>query len=385
MITSDASPRNGPKLLSTNSAIAPSAFHLACCFDRKVDAAKIRKELARLSPGLRNGKSISWQTLHKGELTESIKLTEALTRPPATAESLEFELELLHDTDNSILNVKGVVSYDEHTPQADSKIQIGYAHRIIAATTDCFRSIDKGEQYPGIGVSGWLDLGDEWRKYLSSTKDGINDEVLYSQLMQSVFEEIRPLLQKSQRKILSMEFENLAIGLEQALNQRTGGHVTVLVKPAPFPGPLPEPTGDNGGDETGKRERDPGDEKKDNAPPRLLIQLIPLSDAEMTAHLCRSQINSSELIQVFINEDHAIIQEALKAKPVNKMLLNHIVVSELSGTLALEEYEPFMSRMFKPQAARAIVDIDDPRNRSRTLQRELIDRVRSPILEQAAE
>jgi Histidine kinase-, DNA gyrase B-, and HSP90-like ATPase len=355
-------------------------------YKRKIDPAKIRKELARLySPGLRNGKSITWMTLHKGELTDSIKLTEVLTRPPATAESLQFELELLHDTDNVILNVKGVVSYDEQTSQADSKVQIGYAHRIVAATTDCFRSPDKNEQYPGIGISGWLDLGDEWRKYLSATKDGIDDEVLYLQLMQSVFEEIRPLLQKSQRKILSMEFENLAIGLEQAINQRTGGHVTVLLKAAPFPGPLPEPTGDVGGDETGKRERDPGDQPRDAAPPRLQIELIQLADEQMTGHLCRSEVGAGDKILVYINEDHTIIQEALRTKPVNKMLLNHIVVSELSGTLALEENEPFMIRMFKPQAARAIVDIDDARNRSRTLTRELIDRVRSPISDQAAE
>lgn len=355
-------------------------------YKRKLDAAKIRKELARLySPGLRNGKSITWRNLNKTELVEEIKLTEALTRPPATAESLQFELELVHDTDNLVLGVKGVVSYDENTSQADSKIQIGYAHRIIAATTDCFRSADKDEHYPGVGVSGWLDLGDEWRKYLSSTKDGIDDEVLYSQLMQSVFEEILPLLQKSQRKMLSMEFEDLAIGLEQALNQRTGGNVTVLVKPAPFPGPLPEPTGDIGGDETGKREREPGEEKKDTAPPRLFIELIECSETVMTRHLCRSEVAAGELIRIFINVDHEVIQEALKARPVNKMLLNHVVISELAGTLALEECETFMARMFKPQAARAIVEIDDPRNRARTLTRELIDRVRSPILSEAAE
>jgi hypothetical protein len=354
-------------------------------YKRKIDAAKIRKELARLySPGLRDGKIIIWQTMNKGELVDEIRLTEALTRPPATAESLQFDIELVHDTDNVVLKVKGVVSYDEHTPQADSRIQIGYAHRIIASTTDCYRSADKGEQYPGVGISGWLDLGDEWRKYLSVTKDGIDDEVLYSQLMQTVFEEIRPLLVKSQRKILTMEFENLAIGLEQALNQRTGGHVTVLVKPAPFPGDLPEPTGEQGGEETGKRERELGEHQKKTAPPRFQIQLIPTPDLQMKGHLCRSDI-SADMMKVFINEEHALVQEALRAKPINKMLLNHVVVSELSGTLALEEYEPIMSRMFKPQAAQFIVDIDDERDRSRTLTRELIDRVRSPVLDEAAE
>jgi hypothetical protein len=88
---------------------------------------------------------------------------------------------------------------------------------------------------------------------------------------------------------------------------------------------------------------------------------------------------------VYINEDHTIIQEALRAKPVNKMLLNHIVVSELSGILAQEQNERFMVRMFKPKEARFITDIDDQRDRTRTLTRELIDRVRSPVLNEAAE
>ena len=88
---------------------------------------------------------------------------------------------------------------------------------------------------------------------------------------------------------------------------------------------------------------------------------------------------------VYINEDHTIIQEALRAKPINKMLLNHIVVAELSGILAQEQHEGFMVRMFRPQEARAIVNIDDQRDRSRTLTRELIDRVRSPTLNEAAE
>ena len=355
-------------------------------YKRKIDAAKIKKELARLySPGLRNGKSIVWQTFSNGELIEESALAESLMRPSATADSVQFELHMLHDTDNIILKVRGDVHYDEKTTQADSKIRIGYAHRIVASTTDCFRSASNGEQYPGVGVSGWLDLGDEWRRYLSCTKDGIDDEVLYSQLMQSVFSEIRDLLQKSQRKVLTMEFENLAIGLEQALNQRTGGHVEVFVKPAEVPGDLPESIGGTGEGNNGKRAREPGEQRSESASPRLCIELIALSDSEMGGHLCRSLISRGDAIQIFINEDHVIIQEALRAKPVNKMLLNHIVVSELAEVLAQEQHEGFMARMFKPQQARFITAIDDRRDKARTLTRELIDRIRSPVLNEAAE
>lgn len=352
---------------------------------RRIDAGKIRRELASLySPGLRNHKRIIWQTASDGEIVDTVKLTEAVVRLAPSPDMIEFDLEFSHDVDNTLLSVKGAVSYSEQTPQADSKIHIGYAHRIIMSTTDCYRSLDGEQRFPGVGVSGWLDLGDEWRKYLSVTKDGIDDEVLYSSLMAYIFEKIKPLLEKSQRKMFSMEFEDLAIGLEQALNQRTGGNVTFLVKAAPVPGDLPEPTGDIGGEERGKKETDPGDRSR-HLPPLLQIRIEPLEDLRMKGHLCRSSVNGDTIV-VFINEEHNLIVEALKAKPVNKMLLNSLIVSELGNVLAGDEYGPFISRMFKSPAARAITDVDDERDRARILIRQLIDRVRSPVpLDEAAE
>jgi hypothetical protein len=104
--------------------------------------------------------------------------------------------------------------------------------------------------------------------------------------------------------------------------------------------------------------------------------LTPLNDAQMKGHLCRSDIRDTQ-ITVYINQEHNIIEEALKAKPVNKMLLNTVVVSELASELALDEFEPFVGKLFRPQAARAINDIETHRDKARTLTRELIDRVRT--------
>src|SRR6516162_1576650 len=93
---------------------------------------------------------------------------------------------------------------------------------MIRSTTDCFQSRDGEEKYAGIGVSGWLDLGEGWQPYLSTTKDAIDDAPLYGALMDRVFKNIKPLLQAAERKSFSVLFDDLAIGLDRAVNSRTG-------------------------------------------------------------------------------------------------------------------------------------------------------------------
>ena len=343
---------------------------------RKIDGAKIRHELARLySPGLRNGKKITWLTTRKNETIDTVTLIDAFLAPSARVESIDFDLDIEHD-DGTTLPIKGRVFYDETTSQADSRLQIGYGHRIIRSATECFRSQDGEERYAGVGISGWLDLGDAWRGYLTTTKDGIDDEVLFDTLMGYVFEKIKPLLKRSQQKIFAMQFDDLALGLERALNHRGGGNIVVHVQ-----SPTPDIEDKGGLAEDGperirvEKDQPPGPSER-KAPPRLTIQLSPLNDQQMKGHLCRSDIRDTE-ITIYINQEHKIIEEAMKAKPVNKMLLNTVVISELAGELALDQYEPFVGKLFRPQVARVINGIEDHRDKSRTLTRELIDRVRT--------
>jgi hypothetical protein len=54
--------------------------------------------------------------------------------------------------------------------------------------------------------------------------------------MDHVFKSIKPLLQEAERKSFSVQFDDLAIGLEQALNSRTGD---VVVKVGTEMGSLP--------------------------------------------------------------------------------------------------------------------------------------------------
>jgi hypothetical protein len=213
-------------------------------------------------------------------------------------------------------------------------------------------------------------------RHLTTTKDGIDDEVLFDTLMGYVFEKIKPLLKRSQQKIFAMQFDDLALGLERALNHRGGGNIVVHVQ-----SPTPDIEDKGGLAEDGperirvEKDQPPGPSER-KAPPRLTIQLSPLNDQQMKGHLCRSDIRDTE-ITIYINQEHKIIEEAMKAKPVNKMLLNTVVISELAGELALDQYEPFVGKLFRPQVARVINGIEDHRDKSRTLTRELIDRVRT--------
>ena len=91
------------------------------------------------------------------------------TRPIAAA-GTKSSLPQQSEYEDRSLPVKGQVLFDKNTAHADSRVQIGYAYRILRSTIDCFQSEDGSERYIGTGVSGWLDLGDGWRHYLTLDK-----------------------------------------------------------------------------------------------------------------------------------------------------------------------------------------------------------------------
>ena len=157
------------------------------------------------------------------------------TRPIAAA-GTESSLPQQSEYEDRSLPVKGQVLFDKNTAHADSRVQIGYAYRILRSTIDCFQSEDGSERYIGTGVSGWLDLGDGWRHYLTLDKHEFDDAPLWDTLMGRVFELIKPLLKEAEHKSFSLEFDDLALGLEGALNLQTGS-VTIQTGDRP---------GDNG-------------------------------------------------------------------------------------------------------------------------------------------
>src|SRR5262249_16695764 len=157
---------------------------------------------------------------------ETTDLIDPFIEPSESAKTINFDFVLEHDDNH--LPVCGRVSLDENVGQGDSRIHIGFGYRIIMSTTDCFQSRDGEEKYTGIGISGWLDLGDGWQPYFATTKEGIDDTPLYEVLMDHVFRQIKPLLQEAEKTSMNLYFDDLAIGLQSALNAQ-GNEVIVKV------------------------------------------------------------------------------------------------------------------------------------------------------------
>ena len=197
------------------------------------------------STGLRRGKRITWVNVRRNEVLDEKPLSDPVRPPSEKSNTIPFEIVIEYEDKH--LPVSGRVHYDESTPASESYIQIGYGFRIIRTARECYQSLDGEEKYVGTGVSGWLDLGENWQPYLSTTKDAFDDEPLFDVLMGHVFEQIKPLLKAAEDQSFDVMFEDLNINLEQALNGL--GEVTkdatirpVKVKPEPNPFPNPIPT-----------------------------------------------------------------------------------------------------------------------------------------------
>jgi hypothetical protein len=256
---------------------------------------------------------------------------------------------------------------------------------VIRKATECFQSRDGEERYAGIGVSGWLDLGDGWQPYLSTTKDAIDDAPLFEALMGHVFEKIKTLLQEAEKKSFNLHLDNLAIGLERALNAK-GGDVVVNVglefgrrRGDPNPDPDPQPGPPAGPVPEVQRPGDIPGEIEQTRPPSLAIAIIQTTDAQLKGALCEADIRENDII-VSVNQDHAYVQEALKARPIDAMALNGMIVNELAQAIVGIQGGAFIKKIFHRELANAICEIEQDHHRSRIVARRLIDRVRNPAM-----
>jgi hypothetical protein len=311
-----------------------------------------------------------------------MELADPFATPSDHSRTINFDLVLEHHGEH--LPVHGSVTFDETTPQSESRVQIGFGYRMIRSTTECFQSRDGEEKYAGIGVSGWLDLGEGWQPYLSTTKDAIDDAPLYGALMDHVFKNIKPLLQQAERKSFSVQFDDLAIGLEQALNSRAGD---VVVRVGTEMGSMPtsdNPTHDPSTHPPGpppvipKPNGQPGDSER-NIAPSLAITIYQEGDAALEGALCQAGVRGNDIF-VAVNRDHAFVQEALKARPVNRMALNVMIVDELARAIVEVDDGVLIKKIFHRDVASAIYGIEHNHHRSRIVARRLIDRVRDPAM-----
>jgi hypothetical protein len=357
---------------------------------RTFRAPTVIRELSRLySTGLRNGRNITWRTRRtNGEIEDSQLLVDPYAKM-FTEKTRVKTFDLVIEHADKHLPVHGQISYDENTPMSESKVHIGFGHRVLMSTADCFQSEDGEEKYAGVGVSGWLDLGQEWLEYdyISTTKDSIHHRPLYEALMHHVFEAIKPILKESDNRAVTLQFDDIALGVERALNDKTGDlKIKVGVQWEPLKDDLGGGGGGVGGDKPGpgpsvkpirpqvEEPNGDGDIAEKESERVFQVGIVRENDKALDGALCRATIQSSARacdVYVSVNSDHAVVQEALRSRPPKRDLLNLLIVDEIGRAVN----EDVIKKLFHPKLAGDICDIQDQIQRSRVIARRLVDRV----------
>jgi hypothetical protein len=347
--------------------------------ERSVTASNVKRDLAKLyAPGLRMGKQLLWTSpglRHGG--------TDALEDPLLLPDDDEHlvHIDLTVDLGNGdVLPITGMIGVIEDLPQSQSVVTVGYGSRVITTTRDCYSRSDGTERYSGVGVAGWLDLGEGWQPYLATTKDVMNDRPAWDMLMDYIFQMIRPLLQMVDEDKLYLELQDIAFMLEARLAGMAQIDVPAAARPE-----RPEPTGRTRGpkEETDESEREPklpgldedGDRADRNTPAATRIKLTPLDDASMEGLLMKAAASrEGEAIDVFINKDHQLIKTAMIQKPVNREVLNLGVATAISGVIA--DDEAIMAKIFRRSGVLRQLEAREGRQREGLILRMLVDRTK---------
>lgn len=350
--------------------------------ERTFWTSNVKRDIAQnYSPALRLGRVIQWETIGKGGGID--QLGEPLIMPDDQDKKVDIAITLEHQGQH--LGVAGAIGIISDLPQSQSQVSIGFGPRVIFRTRDCYGSQeDQEKRYVGTGVAGWLDLQDGWQPYLSTTKDAINDEPLRKKLMHYVFTQIEPLLKQVQSDKLTLVLDNIGLMLTNLLN---GGQATLpLAARQDSSGLLTAvgtggrgDRGEGGGEERERIHYEPDPEGKEitpRNPPVTEIQAIPLSDEEMEGLLCRSQkVNSAAgpAIDVYMNRDHPLIDEAMKAVPPRREAFTLLMCQQIATQLA---DDPILAKsVFKPHIHRQLEGKDD-RQREALFTRMLVDMVK---------
>jgi hypothetical protein len=276
----------------------------------------LRTPLSRLfAPGLRAGRRIVWN----GEELQPYS-------PGLADDAVNFPVSVR--TEQGELLTGKVVAGACDVSLENSKLAVTYSYRVVEETRDAF------QDYQGGGVAGWIALGEEWRRYLTTTKDGFANENLRNELMAAVAAGMAPLLHKLRKQRASSMFAQIAVKLEATL----GGLFKVGVEgaeradqnqeesePAPEEEPSVERFPDREGQGQEHREHEEGGATE--------IQIQHGTDAELDGRLVAVSLAPGRPIVATVNAEHPHIITALEKQPVNQMLLVAFIVGELSKEL----------------------------------------------------
>lgn len=300
------------------------------------NAANTTRALAMAyAPATRAGKELVWI----GDDGEENYLSNPF--PKFKAGQSEVIDMLLCPDDEIFLPVHGEIGIVDDLPLSASKIHVGFGNRVIMQTRDFFESVDGGERFNVSGVTGWIDLGDGWQPYLSTTKDSINDTPLYEKLREKIFEKIKPILQKVKTEKLKILLKGLALELNGALDPDQCTQIRVRPSGEETP-ERPEPDPEREIKTRKKHRRFPKPLPEDSSgvlkkqPVRTRLELSPLNDQEMEFRLCDAQ-RQGERVVIFINEDHPDVKVSMEQKPINRVALAFLALRELARLLKQEK------------------------------------------------
>ena len=337
-----------------------------------------QRTLAKIyAPALRQGRNLNWVSFIHGSRQPPIPLIDPFRM--AFTKSVKLDLVIEHDSEK--LGVTGEIGIVPDLKISDANISIGYGCRVITTTRDCFK--DETHQYSGRSITGWLQLADGWQGYLSTTKDGIDDQPLHEKLMAAIFLQIQHLLKETEDDEMHLILDDFALNLEHSLNFNTDKHISVLRSRNPEkiegaesgggkrgdgrtddPGPDPGPSGE--------ADNDTGPEKPADLPAVAQIIIVQESDAAMEGMLCTVLSDGDGQIAVAVNKDHPVVQLALQSRPINRMALQLMVTREIA--MMLSEEEELYSRVFSRPVTKILDEMDEVK-RERYIARLLVDRI----------
>lgn len=333
-------------------------------------------ELAQTyAPGLRSGKEIYWQTVKDDKVEVSISLRDHVVERAKYDDVIAFDT--LVDVLGESLPVRGEFSLDPETPFSKSEVAIGFGHRVILKTRDCYSSPDSKLSFHGSGVSGWVDLGDGWKNYLSTTKDSFNHDGVRDALMAFIFERIRPLLEKTERSERQMILREIGISLTAALN--SSASVKINFPDDPDTNEEPDvPEGDEVVDDNKSKtpDRDDRDDDEENEEPKPAVanvEIVEMTDNEMEGILCKIDIQRDSRVRALINGDHDFIKDSLLAKAHGRPALVSFIVHGISA--AMVEDDNLLKQAFPRFRERQMIARFDGRSKEQFVTRCLIDRV----------
>lgn len=334
---------------------------------RKVHVSNVQKDLGRTyGAALRSGRQLLWRSHGRGSAGDELKLQDAIEF--VDSRRLEFALEI----DGKVLTASGRIGFKPGLKITDYGIAICFGPRLLTVTKDCFSSEDGRQRFAGIGLLGYVDLDDGWQPLLSTTKTAIDDDRAWELLMKTLFDELRPDLERLEREQQRMQFDGLRLELqdvtERALQRRraddgelrpneTGPDVMGILR--------------SGTQKTEHNAPSGRAEKTERAATSVELQMA--DDDALHGTLCHVEVDGRNRFSVFVNQEHRWIKEALSAESPTRRALQTAVVYSIAMSIA--ENPGVLRLIFSKDLVDQISAKPDGKTRGGYVARLLADRV----------